>query len=59
MKRIILVFLFASFNAWADSYSVLSIKDSHGWYFIDGVSQGQTSLKTIMGSEVQWNVKPG
>ena len=59
MKRIFLVFLFASFNAWADGYSVLSINDAHGWYFTDGVSQGQTSLKTIIDKDGHKTITDG
>lgn len=59
MKIVILVFLFASFNAWADSYSVLSIKDAQGWSFTDGVPQGQTSLKTIIDKDGHKTITDG
>lgn len=60
MKRIVLVFLFASFNAWADSHSVRSIHDAQGWYFTDGVSQEhQTSLKTIIDKDGHKTITDG
>lgn len=60
MKRIILVFLFASFNAWADRHSFRSIHDAQGWYLTDGVSQErQTSLKTIIDKDGHKTITDG
>lgn len=60
MKTLILVLVLASGNAFADEYySVKSIKDIRGWYFIGGSPQPDTTLKTIVDKDGHITITDG